>query len=57
MENDIIESLKYFVGNIKQVPPRYSALKIKGKRAYKLARQIEIFSIPPRDVKVLDLKL
>ena len=57
IENDIKESLKYFVGNIKQVPPRYSALKIKGKRAYKLARQNEIFSIPPRDVKVLDLKL
>lgn len=32
------ETLKHFLGRIEQVPPVYSAVKIDGKRAYKLAR-------------------
>jgi len=33
--------LKKFIGNIKQRPPIYSAIKIKGKKAYELARKGE----------------
>lgn len=32
-------ALKYFIGTIKQTPPLYSAIKIKGQRAYGLARE------------------
>jgi tRNA pseudouridine55 synthase len=39
-------------GVIRQRPPAYSAIKIKGKRAYKLARAGEIFEIPEREVAV-----
>ena len=39
-------------GHIRQRPPAYSAIKIKGKRAYKLARAGETFEIPEREVTV-----
>lgn len=56
-EQDIKKILKFFTGKIEQKPPRFSALKINGKRAYKLARRKSEFEIPSRTVKVLDLKL
>ncbi|MBF8246769.1 MAG: tRNA pseudouridine(55) synthase TruB [Rickettsia sp.] len=43
---------KNFVGNIVQTPPRYSAIKIKGVRSYKLARQNINFEIIPKLVKI-----
>jgi tRNA pseudouridine55 synthase len=39
-------------GVIRQRPPAYSAIKINGKRAYKLARAGETFEIPEREVTV-----
>ena len=57
LEQDIKKILKFFIGNIEQRPPRFSALKINGKRAYKLARNKDEFKISSRLVKVLDLKL
>jgi tRNA pseudouridine55 synthase len=39
-------------GVIRQRPPAYSAIKINGKRAYKLARAGESFEIPEREVTV-----
>lgn len=39
-------------GTIRQRPPAYSAIKINGKRAYKLARAGETFEIPEREVTV-----
>jgi len=57
LEQDIKKILKFFIGKIEQSPPRFSALKINGKRAYKLARNKEEFKISSRVVKVLDLKL
>ncbi len=41
-----------FTGRILQVPPKFSALKIKGKKAYELARKGEDFEMKPRDVVV-----
>lgn len=35
---DIIAALPAFIGDIQQVPPKFSAVKVDGKRAYKLAR-------------------
>ena len=43
---------KYFLGKIKQTPPKYSAIKINGKRAYELARQKKSFKIPKRTVEI-----
>ncbi len=41
-ESEIKEKLKQFLGEIKQKPPIYSAIKIQGQPAYKLARKDEI---------------
>ena len=43
----ISEALKSFNGEISQVPPKFSALKINGKRLYELARQGKNFKIEP----------
>ena len=61
-EDEIIEVINSFIGDIKQVPPMYSALKVKGKRLYELAREgIEIErnerSITIYDIKILDIKI
>ena len=44
----IEEALKHFDGQISQVPPPYSAIKVKGKRAYELARQGKPPDLEPR---------
>ncbi|MCZ4281317.1 tRNA pseudouridine(55) synthase TruB [Kiloniella laminariae] len=51
--NEIREALKDFQGVIEQTPPRYSAIKIDGKRAYDLARGgDETFEIKSRQVRI-----
>jgi tRNA pseudouridine55 synthase len=50
-------ALPRFVGEIAQVPPRYSALKIEGERAYDLARQGEAVTLAARPVEVHRLEL
>ncbi|OQX89882.1 MAG: tRNA pseudouridine(55) synthase TruB [candidate division Zixibacteria bacterium 4484_93] len=51
-EDEIKKRAQDFVGWIKQVPPRFSALSVGGKRAYKLARKGEEFALAPRDVHI-----
>ncbi len=46
-----------FRGEIEQVPPKFSAKKVKGKRAYKLARRGEEVELKPVKVKVHSLEL
>lgn len=48
---------KQFIGNITQVPPAYSAIKINGQRAYKLARAGKEVEIPKREVVIYSLDL
>lgn len=50
-------ALKKFVGTIQQTPPAYSAIKINGQRAYKLARKGEAVEMPSRTVKISRLEL
>ena len=50
-------ALGQFTGTIVQVPPRYSAIKLDGERAYDLARDGEVVEIEPRDVEVTSLAL
>ena len=53
----IESSLAAFVGTIEQVPPRYSAIKIDGRRAYELARRDEAVELKSRRVEVRELRL
>jgi len=46
-----------FVGEIHQKPPKYSAVKIKGREAYKLARKGEDVFLEPRKVKVEEIEI
>jgi tRNA pseudouridine55 synthase len=46
-----------FIGEIDQVPPRYSALRVDGARAYDLAREEEDFELAPRPVSIARLTL
>ncbi len=49
---DVQNIIKTFVGKIQQVPPVYSALKIKGKPAYKRVRGGEVLEMKPREVEI-----
>ena len=49
--------LPRFTGTIEQVPPRFSAIKIDGERAYDLAREGEALEIAPRPVEIHRLEL
>ena len=46
-----------FIGELKQYPPKYSAIKIKGKRAFDYARSDEEIELKARDVRIDDFKL
>jgi tRNA pseudouridine55 synthase len=46
-----------FTGTIAQVPPRYSAIKIEGERAYDLAREGTVVEMEPRPVDIHRLEL
>ncbi len=54
---EIKEALHGFVGEIMQVPPQFSAVKIDGERAYKRARDGEDMEIAPRPLWVEELLL
>ena len=51
-KDQILETLSAFRGKIDQVPPKYSAIKIDGKRAYDLARAGEAVEIKSREVRI-----
>ena len=53
----IIDALKHFTGETEQTPPAYSAIKIDGQRAYKLARAGKEVKLEPRQVTIYDLRL
>ena len=51
------EALKRFNGEIDQIPPAYSAIKINGQRAYKLAREGKEVKIESRKVTINRLEM
>lgn len=62
--NDIVPTesavraiLQKFTGDINQIPPKFSAVHINGRRAYELARSGQDIEIPSRRVKVYSLDL
>jgi len=56
-EAAIEAALAGFVGTIAQVPPRFSALKVQGRRAYDLARSGQGVELAPRRVEIRALAL
>jgi tRNA pseudouridine55 synthase len=51
------DTVKSFVGKIMQVPPVYSAIKIKGKPAHRLARRGEDVKLEAREVEIKELEI
>lgn len=56
-ESEIREVLTDFEGRIKQLPPRYSAVKIAGEPAYRKARRGDDFEVPEREVYIREIEL
>ncbi len=64
-EGEIRTLLKTFVGKQKQIPPAYSAIKIKGKKAYEIARKsrslparaLALAGLSPRRIEIHSIKL
>ena len=56
-KEEIIRVISNFIGNIKQVPPMYSAVKVNGKKLYEYARNGENVKIEPRQIEIYSLEL
>ncbi|MBC7074374.1 tRNA pseudouridine(55) synthase TruB, partial [Candidatus Parcubacteria bacterium] len=54
---EIENVLKEFLGKIKQIPPPFSAKKIKGKKAYELARKGKIVKLSPIEVEIYNIEI
>ena len=51
----IKERIKRFIGKSSQIPPIYSAIKNKGKKAYEYARNGENVSLKPREIEIFNI--
>ena len=56
-EEKILNATKQFTGEIMQVPPAHSAIKIGGKRVYELARQGKEVKMEPRKIVIKDFEI
>lgn len=54
---EIKNVINSFCGEIKQVVPRYSAIKLKGKKLYELARQGKVVELPERKVTIYSIRI
>jgi len=54
---DIIAATKNFIGEIMQVPPAHSAIKVEGKRVYELARQGKEVKLEPRKLFIKEFEI
>ncbi len=54
-ESEIVAALPQFTGDIRQVPPQFSAVKVDGNRAYDIARSGETMELAARDLYVDEL--
>lgn len=52
-EDAVREAFVAYTGTVKQVPPKYSALKVGGKRAYELAREGKDFDLASRKIEIV----
>ena len=56
-ENKILDAAKQLTGDIEQIPPIFSAIKIKGKRAYDYARKNKDLKLGPRKVNINEFEI
>lgn len=56
-EDLIHETTQLFIGDIQQLPPAHSAVKVDGKRLYELARAGKEVELKPRSIKIYDFKI
>ena len=56
-DDDLAAAIQAFTGEIEQMPPMYSAVKVDGQRLYKLARKGVIAERKPRRVHILQLEV
>ncbi len=56
-EELILETAKSFIGKQEQVPPMFSAVKVDGKRLYKLARIGEEIELKARPIEILEFEI
>lgn len=57
IKENIEKVLKSFLGKQQQIPPIYSAIKVKGKKLYEYARKGEKVEILPRNIEIFDIEL
>src|SRR3989344_6091224 len=55
-KEEIDLTLSNFIGTQEQIPPPYSAIKLKGKKAYELARKGKVVKLKPRKITVYSIK-
>ena len=55
--DEILKVLSKFNGEMTQIPPMHSALKVQGKRLYELARSGTVIERPPRNVTIYEVSL
>ena len=56
-EQEILDLIPSFIGDVQQTPPKFSAIKINGERAYNLSRAGKDVEMKPRTVSIYDLTL
>jgi len=56
-KEEILTVLPKFIGKIDQIPPKYSAKSINGKRAYELARNNVEFELKPKTIEIFNIDL
>ncbi len=55
--DELNEAIKRFTGKITQIPPKYSAIKVNGRKLYSYARSGEEVEIPSREVEIYSFDL
>ena len=56
-KEQLVSALTSFEGEIEQLPPMYSAIKVKGKKLYEYAREGKTISVAPRQVTIHKIEL
>lgn len=56
-KDEVLEILPKFTGRIEQTPPMYSAVRVDGRKLYKIAREGKVVDRPKREINVSSLKL
>lgn len=57
LKENLERVLQFFVGKQEQIPPMYSAIKVKGKKLYEYAREGKTVEIKPREIEIYKIEL